>query len=81
MLTEARSRRDAHKAPQGAKEIKSERFCTQAVETVDNIWYAVQGLVCNIRRGTLQGTNPELRTVKCVYQYGINLIFNYSVGL
>ena len=28
------------------------------------------GLVCNIRHGTLQGTNPELRSVKSVYQYG-----------
>ena len=40
MLTETRSRRDAH------KKIKSERFCNQAVETVktvDSISTAVQG--------------------------------------
>ena len=73
--------RDAHKAPQGAKKIKSERFCNQAVETfemvgnVDNGTQFRDGLVCTIRHGTLQGTNPGLRTVKCVYQYGICIMY------
>ena len=32
------------------------------------------GLVCNIRHGTLQGTNPEQRTVKCVCISTVHII-------